>query len=94
MYEADSKQIIQINKDMKIQVNEKVKDKGDSPLLLKCKTHELIVLKTDTSDDDPTVFSGVVLQTEFPYHFVGEYSKGWGVNNFEVFDGNIVLSND
>lgn len=79
---------------MKIQVNENVKDKGDFPLLMKCKTHELIVLKTDTSDDDPTVFSGVVLQTERTDRFVGEYSKDWDVNKFEMFDGNIVLSND
>lgn len=79
---------------MKIQVNENVKDKGNSPLLMKCKTHELIVLKTDTSDDDPTVFSGVVLHTEYTDRFVGEYYKEWDINKFEMFDGNIVLSND
>ena len=79
---------------MKIQVNENVKDNGNSPLLMKCKTHELIVLKTDTSDDDPTVFSGVVLHTEYTDRFVGEYSKEWDINKFEMFDGNIVLSND
>ena len=79
---------------MKIQVNEYVRDKGDSPLLMKCKTHELIVLKTDTSDDDPTVFHGVVLHSECKERYVGEYSKDWDMNKFEMFDGNIVLSND
>ena len=72
-----NQKILNTNIVMKIQVNEIAKDKGNSPLLMKCKTHELIVLKTDTSDDDSTVFSGVVLHTECTDRFVGEYPKEW-----------------
>lgn len=79
---------------MKIQVNEYVRDEDKSLLLMKCKTHELIVLKTDTSNDDSTAFSGVVLYSESKERFVGEYSQDWDMNKFEMFDGDIVLSND
>jgi hypothetical protein len=81
---------------MKVEVNEEVNRSADVPVIVKHKECDLFVLKTASNNDEYSTFTGVVLYAhkKISDRHIGDYAKDWDGDQFDLFHGNIVLSND
>ena len=71
---------------MKVEVKDKVSE-IKFPCLMVTEEYDVIVLFTSST-------KGICVMSDHPNFKVGEYSNGWVIENFKLFDGEITLKND